>query len=317
MKRWLGLALSLTCAGCMTAAAIVQSPELASLNPEPPRYFEASLDLLLEEKPYHVDYSWACEHRKVFTASVMQWVLKWRSEFKIVARSFADGTTVYFWQPIAYCLSDTARFVPKIVVSRNESRPATITLYDSRYDQGTRTAVNKVVANGAIRRINAPSGIGKMTERDEALAASLSADIGNYVTRRLYIVPESVWKQSQTLNRMLPEIHEVTSAKNHNPKGNGYFAPIGGVPSGAFAGEQVRQFNPRLRGDQLVLGSEVRKDPERLFRLEESQRSDGPVQLCYQEGCIKLEGAINEVYYPSTRELIYVTQFSLKTAFSP
>ena len=301
----------------MTAAAIVQSPEWASLNPEPPRHFEASLDLVLDGKPYHVDYSWACEHKKVFTAAVMQWVLQWRSEFKIVAKSFADGTVIYFWQPIAYCLSETAKFVPRIVVSGNERRPATVALFDSRFDAQKRTAVNEVVADGTIRRIPAPSGIGKMTEREEALAAAFAANKEDYVARRLYIIPESIWKQSQTLNQMLPKIREVTTAKDHNPRGNGYFASTNGVPSGAYASEDVRLFKPRLQGDQLILGPETKKGSERLFRAEASQRSDGPVQLCHQERCVRLAGAINEVYYPSTRELIYVDRLSLKTAFSP
>ena len=313
--RWLSTLLALTCSGCMTSAAITELPQRAKLNPEPPRYYVLSLDLVLGGNPYHIDYSWRCEQKKVFTASVMQWVLQWKSEFKIVAKRFADGTVIFLWQP-AYCVAKTTNIVPRVVVSSDEPTPNTVALFDTRFDEKNRGVVNEAVIQGRVRRVDSPSSLGKMNEREDALAAAFAADLRHYVSRRIYVVPESIWKQSQKLNLILPKLHEVTSAKSYNPRSYGYFAATNGVPSDAYASDDVRLYTPRSQGQQLVLGRETKKGPDRLFRLEKSQESDRQVQLCYQQRCIWLEGAINEVYYPSTRELLYVDHLSLKTAFT-
>ena len=131
--RWLTAFLTLTCSGCMTTAAIIELPQRGALTPAAPRYYELSLDLTLHAKPYHIDYSWSCEQRKVFTASVMQWVLRWKSDFKIVAKGFPDGLVVYFWQPSsAYCVDNTTKIVPRIVVASDETTPVTVALFGTR-----------------------------------------------------------------------------------------------------------------------------------------------------------------------------------------
>jgi len=310
------------CTGCMAGAAIITYPESLKLNPEPPRNYELSLDILVASKSYHIDYSWNCEQKKHFTASVMRWVLSWRSEFKVVAKQIDDGMTLFFRQPSsAYCASDSANFIPKVLLTNGENQPTSATFFVARYDTKESKVVSDAVVQGIVRRVQAPSILGKMTSKEEDLAISLTSRLDYYVSRNVSVAAEAAWTINSELDQIFSKLTETTRAMDLLPKNSrrsGIFQFIAwkSYPKGWKSPEPLRHYAPILHEGRLVLDGQPLEAKSRVFRFESGGGSENTIEFCYLGQCLPLEGAFNEIYYPTSRELVSVSRSNLKYVFS-
>ncbi len=309
----------LICAGCMSSAALVTYPESLKLRSEPLRYYELSIDLSVEGAPYHIDYSWACEQQKVFTASKMKWVLRWKSERKLVARQVEDGKIFYFMQP-DYCGTDTANLVPQILMTNGEAKPTSAIYFDIRYAPEISKAVSEIVTRAVARKVPAPSTLGKMTAEEADMAASMSNRLSSYVSREVSVASAEAWQVNKELVKLFSTLTKTTRAIDILPaKFSGTFFKFGAVikpAKGWKLPEPVRRYDPVFRKGQLVLDGKLVETKGKIFHLESGDACKDSVEFCYLGQCLPVKGIVNEIYYPATRELVSVSCRTLQYAFS-
>lgn len=311
---------SVICSGCMTTAAVIDSPRITQLTPDPPRFYELALDLSIKDKKHHVEYSWMCEQKAIFTASVMQWVLRWKpeNEFGLIAKQLDDGTMVIFVQPFCF-LSDETSIVPKIFVINNGDILKQVSFFDARYDFVKKIAVSEVVLKGLVRRVPNASSLGRMSDNEREIAKKIESVKEHFVLRRVLVTPESLWRQSKGLTDIFLDRKDMLLAMdmpNQNPKSSGFFRfnvkdPI---PFNDSTKSQMKFFSPLFLNGVIRIDENTSAADGMVFRYEENKGHEDKLNFCYMGRCLTLEGNTNEIYDPTTRDMVSVWKLNLRTA---
>lgn len=320
------LAGALLVSGCMTTAAIIESPKLLSLEPEPPRYFQMSLEVDIKGEKKNIEYTWKCEQTKAFSASTMDWKLEWDSKPRYVVQKLRGGPTVFFVQPkAAYCSQDgEVDYFPGFGVIPDQQSLTRVDVYRGKIGGGK--YYSEAVLKGKIRRVQGAVNTTTSSKEEIALAEQLQDQSRNFLARSVRIYPESIWGKYSETKRYYNNISVITKASAVYPperkkmidRSGLYYFPVRVL--GFMKDEDHRNmlnFNVQIRDGEITFDKNDIPQEWTTFRNEGYGSRDRDVKFCYFGRCFDLSGIANEIYDPVTRNVISINSVSTLSTVLP
>lgn len=312
---------TLILSGCLAAGAVITSPSSLKLKEEDPRFFNLTLNVEIGNAKYKIDYSWSCKQEKIYNANV-GWALQWKSERKLVAKELDKDLTVYFLQPSAgHCFGDSENYSPSVLIGKGNIEPTILWVHN--WDKDTKAKFDiDVFAVGGIRRTDHLFKSGEMNDRELSRARWLEDSWKNYAENVVTIVPESAWSTNKSLVDMFSKIYSPTSAyelyTRENPKAMVFgFISQHGSSRWEDPLKSARNYAPKdapkvgQNGELTVdTGLPVIRRFEYKYE-KESLRKNRKV-FCYFGECVNITDRYNEIYFPSRKELIVISNAGLR-----
>ncbi|OGR04519.1 MAG: hypothetical protein A2520_05505 [Deltaproteobacteria bacterium RIFOXYD12_FULL_53_23] len=297
--------------GCMTTAAIIESPKLLSLKTEPPRFYQMSLEGNIEGKKYNIEHIYKCEQERYFTAATMTWKLRWASDRHFVVQKLSEGPTIFFLQP-RFCPESEMDYFPDIGVIPDQKPLSNVIVYLGKEPEGTLYSNFNVISKGKLRRLQGDIDVSKSSSEEYRLANQIHNNISNFIKTDVHIYPESIWSTNAEAAQYYNNISVFTKAADVYPadkkklldRSGLYFFPVRvlSVMDKKYIKDilhyNVGQFNAKVNID-----SNLPTQNYLIFVHKDYIEKDNPM-FCYFGRCFEVSGSANEVYDPVTRNVI-------------
>jgi hypothetical protein len=297
--------------GCFTTAALLQSDQALSLEPEPDRHFKMTGVVEGPDRSEPIEFAWSCEQTRYFTAATMSWRLKWHNASQdYLVRELKNGDLIFTSIPYdRYCEITTPTELNKGlgIITREDPDSITITSF--------KQANPKLLLKGVVERIINPENNLPLNEAERKLDRSLRNEFPGFATASVSVRRQTQWSQNASLKNTLDGIRHSTTARqwgeaNGPVKNWSSFFPD--HKSMRPLPEATVSFYAKPTNGKLELHADGTTD----FRIASSfHRITGeawpPITICVVDDCLTTYDANSTLYFATAKLLVtvYATAF--------